>query len=105
MCVLQRHEQREVVEPGGLFPAELVEALANRKTTCLESFEDPRPEGASMRDHLLVVDASGTERRCRAKVCFIQQPLRLQILQADEQWIASEGREGLIRRIAVAGGA
>src|SRR5215510_14360536 len=102
--VLDRHEQREVVEPARLIAAEAIEAIAFRRWRCLlEPIQDARPDRAAVLDDGGEVDATVLKPRGPASLVFSQQSVLDQPFGADEQRIAGERREALIWRIAVAG--
>jgi hypothetical protein len=72
-------------------------------STGIEPFEDSRPERSTVTDHVFVVNASGVESRRVVEIRIVEQTAPLEILQADQQWVARECRKRLVWRIAVTG--
>ena len=110
---LDRHEEGEVVQPRRFRETERLEPIPDRRwCRGVESIEHARPQRLPMGDHGGVVDASaatdetpgaaGALGRSR-RIGLGEQSLLDQPIEADEQRIAGERGEALVRRIAIAG--
>ena len=74
--LLDGHEQREVVEPARVRPAEVVEAIVqDRAAARVEAIEHSRPERLTMGDHGGKVDRPGGEELLARHVCRSEQPV------------------------------
>jgi hypothetical protein len=101
--LLDGHEQREVVQPARVRPAEIVEAIAqDGAADRVEAIEDSRPERLTMGDHGGKVDRPGGEDLLARHVCRGEQPVLEQPFEADQQRIPRKRRKALVRGIAVA---
>ncbi len=101
--VLQRHEQRILIEPGSMALAKTGEGFAIascRVTKCLEclaqQWQLPRDDGAE-------IHVAGGKLRFPIDIAGVQIAALHQTVDADQQRIPREGREALVGRIAVAG--
>ena len=102
---LERHEQGEFVEPAGVSFAESREGFALGRRTALK-----RPEGiVAARGVFQAITApkstwSAGKFRARSNCARIEIAALHQCVEADQERIAGEGGETLIRRVAVSGG-
>ncbi len=105
LVVLDRHEQRVVVQPIRLGLPERSQFLAEAEAgSGGEGVVRPVEHGQLPGDDGAVVDAALGERRPVLEVCGGQQPGLGQQLGGDEVGVACERREALVRRVAVPGG-
>ena len=103
---LQRHEEREVVEPRRVALHERLEGLAPRgRRLLLEGGAGPREEGRLPLDDRPEVHLALREVRPLLQVRRGEEALVAEAIERDEEGVAGEGREALVRRVAVAGGA
>src|SRR5262249_47885791 len=100
--VLEGGEERVVVEPGLLPPAEGGEgALVRRSPARLEAFVCAVEEGKAEARDRLVVHRGFRKRGSRIEVGRGEPALVHERFGADEQRVAREGREALVGRVAV----
>ena len=93
---------REVNDRGvRIRVAEPLEAIASGRSRCVKVFEHSRPHPKAMGDHGSEVDIVSGELDARFGLRRGEQAVLDEALGADEEWIPGEGREALIRRIAV----
>jgi len=103
--VLQRHEERVVVEPVRVLGAELQERFLLGVGGVVGEAHVRMPQDALLElDHLAEEHAIVGERPRVGQLLRLQRVFGDQRLQVDQQRVAGEGAEALIRRIAVAGG-
>jgi hypothetical protein len=101
--VLQRHEQRVVVEPGVLALAERLECLAlGRGGTRLEALRRLRQQRHLGRDDRAVIDPPLFRAGRRARLLRVEPPLLGQPLQAEQVGVSGEGAERLVGAVTVA---
>src|SRR5205085_12619640 len=102
--IFHRAKERVVVKPRGRLLTEGVKLAAQRWLARLfEVFEGAPEQFVFVFDDGAVLDALGRELRRFAYVLLTEQALFDQFVGTDEQSVTGEGREALIRRIAVAG--
>ncbi len=102
---LDGHEEREIVQPTRVPAAEPIEAIAQGGgSRRLEAIEHARPERLAVCDDGGEIDVSVGKRRLAARLGGREPSLFDQRIEADEQRIARECGETLVRGIAVAGG-
>ncbi len=101
MDLLQRHKQRIIIEPVGIFPTEDRIVFRHVRTEALCRLPE---HGITAFIYSSVIGL----QRIRAPVpifilCAVQQSLRTQSIQINKIQIACIGRKGLVRRIPVTG--
>jgi len=99
---LDRHEEREVIEPVRMVMTERLETIAqgNRRGR-RKALEHCWPQCSAVCDDGLKID--GTVRECRAALAGGQQTICDEVVERDQQRVAGERRKALIRRIPVTG--
>jgi hypothetical protein len=103
VLLLERHEEREVLEPGPLRGAEGAEVgLERRARTRGETLGGAREQRLPVRDHRAVVDVVVGERRVVTQLVCGEEPVLDEQIEADQQRIAGERGEALVGRVAVA---
>jgi len=105
VLLLERHEEREVVEPLGMLRPEGLELGARLgRRLGLEALRRTREAVELEADDRSVVDALVVERHA-GEVARVQPTGALEPLERDQVGVAGEGGEALVRAVAVAGGA
>ena len=88
---LDRHEEREIVQPARVLAAEAIEAFARRGgSRRIEPIEHARPQRPAVGQHEREVDVAGGERLLAGCLRRREQPLLDQVIEADEQRVARE---------------
>jgi len=104
--VFERHEDGEIVQPEGLLRLEsLVLLLKFFGVNVLEILVSLIQYAQFPADHRPIIHVVGGEGGPVSQVGWLEQFFVYQLIQADQVGVAGKGREALVRRIAVAGGA
>jgi len=102
----QGHEESEIVQPGGVRRTEGQIAGARLEVARLQEARLRAPQHPVLvRDDGAIVHPVRGKGRPVGKILGGEQALGTQSVQTDEQRVAGERREGLVRGVAIAGGA
>jgi hypothetical protein len=96
VTLFQRHEEREVIQPGRVPRRD-----PPHPAVCLESRKSAAQQGVLVADHRTEIDARRREIGQIVQISRRQQPVAHQPVGADQQRIARERRERLVRRVAI----